>query len=147
MLRSHQMKFLSSKAAVALTLLLAACGTAPAEVEHARAAEARAREWLAQIDAGDYGGSWETAARLFQARATKEEWEALAWRVQPSLGTPTGRELVAAKYTAVVPWQPPGEHVFVQYRIKYGGRPSVESLTMRLDAEQWKTLTYNIRPE
>jgi hypothetical protein len=138
---------LSSKAAITMTLLLAACGPSPAEVQHARAAEARAREWLAQIDAGDYGGSWETAARLFQARVTKEEWEARVWRVHPGLGRATGRELVAAKYTAAVPWEPPGEHVFVQYRISYGGRASVESLTMRLDAEQWKTLSYLIRPE
>ncbi len=141
------MKILSSKAAIAMTLLLAACGPSPTEVQHAQAAEARAREWLAQIDAGDYGGSWETAARLFQARMTKQEWEALAWRVQPSLGKPEGRRLVAARYTAQLPWEPPGEHVLVQYRINYSGRASVETLTMRLDAEQWKTLTYNIRPE
>ena len=141
------MKILSSKAAIAMTLLLAACGPSPTEVQHARAAEARAREWLAQIDAGDYGGSWETAARLFQARVTKEEWEARVWRVHPGLGKPTGRELIVAKYTAAVPWEPPGEHVFVQYRINYGGRASVESLTMRLDAEQWKTISYLIRPE
>lgn len=141
------MRILSNKAAIALTLLLAACGPSPMEVEHARAAEARAREWLAQIDAGDYGGSWETAARLFQARITKEEWEIRVWRVQPGLGTLRDRALIAAKYTAAVPWKPPGEHVLVQYRANYGGRAIVESLTMRLDAEQWKTLTYNIRPE
>jgi hypothetical protein len=141
------MRISSGKATISLALLLAACGTSPAEVQYAQAAEARAREWLAQIDAGDYGGSWETAARLFQARITKEEWEARVWRVQPSLGRPRDRELVAAKYTATVPWEPPGEHVFVQYRTEYGGRASVESLTMRLDAEQWKTIGYLIRPE
>jgi hypothetical protein len=147
MLENRAMKILSSKAAIAPTMLLAACGTSPADVQHARDAEARAREWLAQIDAGDYGGSWETAARLFQARVTKEEWEARVERVHPNLGRRMGRELVAAKYTATVPWEPPGEHVFVQYRVNYGGRASVESLTMRLDADQWKTLSYLIRPE
>ena len=78
---------------------------------------------------------------------TKEEWEARVWRERPSLGRPSDRELVAARYTAALPWEPPGEHVFVQYRIEAGGRASVESLTMRLDAEQWKTLSYLIRPE
>jgi hypothetical protein len=141
------MTITSSGAAIALTLLLAACGPSPVEVEKALAAEARARDWLAQIDAGDYGGSWDTAARLFQGRITREEWEARVWRVHPGLGRPSGRELVAAKYSATVPWEPPGEHVFVQYRINYGGRPSVESLTMRLDAEEWKTLSYTVRPE
>ena len=133
--------------ALSLTLLLAACRTSPAEVEQARAADERAREWLAQIDAGDYGGSWETAARLFQARISKEEWEARVWRVQPGLGKPGNRELIAAKYTAAWPWEPPGEHVYIQYRVKYDQRVIVESLTMRLDAEQWKTIGYLIRPE
>ncbi len=145
--RNHAMRLLSNTATISLALLLAACGTSPAEVHQARAAEAHAREWLAQIDAGDYGGSWETAARLFQARVTKEEWEARVWRERPSVGRPRDRELVAARYTAALPWEPPGEHVFVQYRIEAGGRASVESLTMRLDAEQWKTLSYLIRPE
>jgi hypothetical protein len=116
-------------------------------VQHAQAAEARAREWLALIDAGDYGASWETAARLFQAGITKDEWEIRAWRVQPSLGRPRDRELVAAKYTAALPGAAPGEHVLVQYRSEIGGRRAVETLTMRLDAEQWKTVGYLIRPE
>lgn len=141
------MKIISSKAVIAIALLLAACGPSPAEVEQARAAEARAREWLAQIDAGDFGGSWDTAARLFQARITKDEWEARVWRQRPSIGRPRDRKLVAARYTATVPWEPPGEHVFVQYRIETDGRAAVESLTLRLDAGQWKTLSYLIRPE
>jgi hypothetical protein len=141
------MRIISSTAVIAIALLLAACGPSAAEVEQARAAEARAREWLAQIDAGDFGGSWDTAARLFQARIARDEWETRAWRQRPSVGTPRDRELVAARYTATVPWEPPGEHVFVQYRIETGARASVESLTMRLDADQWKTLSYFIRPE
>ena len=141
------MRIISSKAVIAITLLLAACGPSPAEVEQARAAAARAGEWLALIDAGDFGGSWDTAARLFQARITKDEWEARAWRQRPSIGRPRERELVAARYTATVPWEPPGEHVFVQYRIQTGERAAVESLTMRLDADQWKTLSYIIRAE
>src|SRR5262245_26337248 len=140
MLRRCAMRIISSTAVIAIALLLAACGPSPAEVEQARAADARAREWLALIDAGDFGASWDTAARLFQARVTTDEWEARVWRQRPSIGRPRDRELVAARYTATVPWEPPGEHVFVQYRIETGERAAVESLTMRLDADQWKTL-------
>jgi hypothetical protein len=141
------MKVLSPTTAISLALFLAGCGTSPTDAENVRSAEARAREWLAQMDAGDYGGTWETAARLFQARISKEEWEARVWRVQPGLGKPVDRALVAAKYTAAWPFEPPGEHVYIQYRVKYGGRATVESLTMRLDAEQWKTIGYLIRAE
>ena len=140
------MKALPTLAAVSLVVLLSACGPSPADVQRAQAAEERARAWLAQIDAGDYGGSWETAARLFQVAISKEEWEARVWRQHPS-GKPEGRELVAAKYSAAWPSAPPGEHVFIQYRVNYNGRAIIESLTMRLDADEWKTVGYLIRPE
>ena len=142
------MRVLSRRAAIAMTLLLAACATPPAEVQHAQVAEGRAREWLAQIDAGDYAGSWDTAARLFQSRLSKQEWAATAGRVQPGLGKLMSRELVAAKYTTAMPWEPPGEHVLVQYRAIYGRRALVETLTMRYAADhQWRTVGYNIRWE
>lgn len=142
------MKVFPTQAAISLALLLTACGpSSPADLQRAQAADERARAWLAQIDAGDYGGSWETAARLFQVAISKEEWEARVWRVHPGLGKPMGRELVAAKYSATWPSVPPGEHVYIQYRVRYGERTIVESLTMRLDADQWKTIGYFIRPE
>jgi hypothetical protein len=136
-----------TQAAISLALLLAACGPSPADVQRAQAADERARAWLAQIDSGDYGGSWETAARLFQVGISKEEWEARVWRVQGGLGKPMSRDLIAAKYSATWPSAPPGEHVYIQYRAQYNGRAIIESLTMRLDADEWKTIGYFIRPE
>jgi hypothetical protein len=140
------MKSLATQAAISLALLVTACSPSPADLQRAQAADERARAWLALIDAGDYGGSWETAARLFQVGISKEEWEARVWRVRT--GTkPSGRALIAAKYSAAWPGVPPGEHVYIQYRADYNGRASIESLTMRLDADEWKTVGYFIRPE
>jgi hypothetical protein len=141
------MRTFARRAAISLALILAACGPPPAEVEDARIAEQRAREWLALIDAGDYGASWEAAAHDFQAVTPKTEWEMIATRVQGGLGEPMGRELAAARYSTTLPWAPPGEHVLIQYRISYGGRAASEMLTMRRDDKQWKTASYRIRME
>lgn len=137
------MGFLARRTAISMTALLTACSTPPAEVQHARVAEARARQWLAQVDAGDYGGSWEAAAPLLKGRLSKAEWEERAGRVQPSLGVFMGRELVAAKYTATLPWEVAGEHVLIQYRANYGGNTVVETVTMRYASDQqWRTIGY-----
>ncbi len=137
------MGVLARRTAISITVLLTACSPPPADVQHARDAEARAREWLAQINAGDYGGSWETSAPLFRSRLSKAEWEERAGRVQPSLGVFIDRELVAAKYTAALPWEVAGEHVLIQYRANYGGQTVVETVTMRYASDkQWRTIGY-----
>jgi hypothetical protein len=141
------MRTFPSRAAISMALILTACGPPPAEVENARSAEERARAWLALIDAGDYGDSWDAAAQTFQALTPKAHWSIIAGRVQGDLGEPMGRELVAARYSATLPWEAPGEHVFIQYRIRYGGRLATESLTMRREDEGWKTSGYRIRLE
>jgi hypothetical protein len=141
------MTILARRAAISLALLLAACRTPPAEVEHARVAEQHAREWLALIDAGDYAASWEAAAENFQAVTSKAEWQVVAARVQGGLGAPMDRELAAAKYTTKLPWEPAGERVLIQYRILYGGRAASETLTMRHEDERWKMSGFRIRLE
>lgn len=101
------------------------------------------------MDAGDYGATWETATKLFQSGITKNEWEARARRTQAGLGQASGRTLVAARYTTRFPSvEPPGEHVIVQYRTRFGGRPSTETVYMRRAVDGlWKTSGYWIRWE
>jgi uncharacterized protein DUF4019 len=138
----------STTAMLAMALLLAGCGPPPAEAQKARLAEERAQQWLALMDNGDYGGSWEAATKLFQIGIAKDEWEARARRTQLGLGEVSGRSLVAARYTKTYRVEPPGEYVIVQYRTRFGGRPSTETLYMRLAADgQWKTSGYWIRWE
>jgi hypothetical protein len=102
-------------------------------------------QWLAHIDSGDYGRSWDVASSVFQTRSSKQQWESLAGAVQQRLDKPAERELAAAKYVTTLGWEPPGEHVLVQYRVKFGARVSVETLLMRHDRDEWRTSAYAIR--
>ncbi|HEX5048422.1 MAG TPA: DUF4019 domain-containing protein [Gammaproteobacteria bacterium] len=141
------MGILSKSAMIAMALLLAGCGPKPDELQKAQLAEERARQWLAFMDADDYGGSWEAATPAFQLSVAKDEWQARARNTRLGLGDSAGRSLVAAKYTATYPkTRAPGEYVLVQYRTRFGGRPGLETLWMRLTSDlQWKTDGYLIR--
>jgi catechol 2,3-dioxygenase-like lactoylglutathione lyase family enzyme len=140
---------LSRSATIALALLLTGCGPAPAELDKTQAAEERARQWLALMDAGHYARSWEAATQLFQLSIAKDEWEARARRTQLDAGAAADRTLVAAKYTATYPMTPlPGEYVIVQYRTRFGGRAGIETLYMRLASDGvWRPDGYFIRPD
>lgn len=139
------MTVVARQTAVLLALFVAACGPSPVEVQYAQVAEHSAMDWLAHVDSGDYGGSWDLASSVFQARTSKQQWESMAHAVRLRLNQPADRELVAARYVTTMGWEPPGEHVLVQYRLKFGARPSVETLLMRRDDDEWKTSSYAIR--
>ncbi|HET8698042.1 MAG TPA: DUF4019 domain-containing protein [Gammaproteobacteria bacterium] len=142
------MRILWGSVAIAAALLLAGCGPRPAEQHEARVAEERARQWIALIDSGDYGGGWEAATSLFQLNIAKDEWQARARRTKLGLGDASGRTLVAARYTASYPMTPvPGEYVIVQYRTRFGGRAGIETVYMRRADGLWKTDGYLVRWE
>ena len=57
----------------ALALGLSFGYSAPAQAEEEAVQAARA--WLALVDAGEYGKSWDASAALVKKAVTKEQWE------------------------------------------------------------------------
>ena len=109
-------------------------------------AMAVAEAWLAGVDAGRYGASWEEAAPLFREAMAKITWETTIEGVRAPLGTPI-RKLRQAAYTRVLPNAPEGEYVVIQYDTRFENRPlSTEIVTpMRGHDGVWKVSGYIIR--
>lgn len=126
---------------------LAACGSSPLAAEHEEAAVSAGEAWLAYVDSGAYGESWDEAATLFKASITREQWAVTLANVHTQLGVPQGRELIAAKHTTSLPNAPAGDYVVIQYRIGFAEGGGVETLTMKLDGDVWKASGYFIRAE
>jgi hypothetical protein len=57
-----------------------------AEDANLKAATAAAEQWLAIMDAGHYGQSWDQASSLFQSKISKADWEQAANQVRTPLG-------------------------------------------------------------
>ena len=128
--------------------LLLACNTAWAQEEiDVKPAMGVAGAWLASVDAGRYGASWEEAAPLLREAMDKRKWETTMESVRAPLGTPINRKLRQAFYTRVLPGAPEGEYVVIQYDTRFENRPlSTEIVTpMKASDGTWKVSGYIIR--
>ena len=129
-------------------VLLLACGTAWAQEEiDVKPAMGVAEAWLASVDAGNYGASWEAAAPLFREAMPKVKWETTIEGVRAPLGTPINRKLRQALYARVLPNAPEAEYVVIEYDTRFENRPlSIEIVTPMKTADgTWKVSGYVIR--
>nr|MBO2514259.1 hypothetical protein [Gammaproteobacteria bacterium] len=126
---------------------LIACGSPPQASEHEKAAVSAGEAWLAYLDAGAYGEGWDSAARLFKASVTRNQWAAAAENVYTQFGHPQQRKLIAAKHSTSLPGLPSGDYVVIQYRIGLANGSGLETLTMTLEEGEWKATAYFVRPE
>ena len=133
-----------------VTLLFAGAATPAlaqsneAEVDTAKAA---AQEWLDLLDANRYEATWETAASMFRAQVTAEQWTQQIQQAHSQLDSLQSRSLVAARYTTSLPNVPEGEYVVAQYRAQYGDTNTVETITLMKDDDAWCTAGYFVQPE
>ena len=134
-----------------IVVVMLACAVLPAGAQDEgldlRPADQAARAWLATVDAGRYGDSWENAAELFKQTIPKLRWETTVQAVREPLGVVVGRKVRAMNYARVLPGAPEGEYVVIQFDTRFENRPlSVETVTpMREKDGSWKVSGYFIR--
>ena len=128
--------------AVALATMAASAGGADDD-----AAVAAARGWLATVDAGDYGRSWDEAAGHFRAAVGKPEWERAVAGVRGPLGRVLARTLKSATFTRTLPGAPDGEYVVIQYDTRFEHKAAaVEMVTPKREPDRaWRVAGYFIR--
>lgn len=112
-----------------------------------RPADQAARAWLATVDAGRYGESWEDAAELFKQSIPKLRWETTVQSVREPLGVVVARKLRSMTYARLLPGAPEGDYVVIQFDTRFENRPlTVETVTpMREKDGAWKVSGYFIR--
>ncbi len=112
-----------------------------------KAAAESAMRWLALVDQGNYGASWDEAAQLFRNAVPKEQWEKQVGAVRAPLGKVESRKLKSANYTTQLPGAPDGKYVVIQYETSFEHKKSaVETITPMLDKDgQWRVSGYYIR--
>lgn len=106
-----------------------------------------AQAWLATVDSGRYGDSWEDAAALFKQTIPKLRWETTVQSVREPLGSVASRKVRSMTYARILPNAPEGEYVVIQFDTRFENRPlSVETVTPMREADgTWKVSGYFIR--
>ena len=116
------------------------------EKAQAKAVEA-AKKWLAFVDKGEYGKSWETAAGYFKAAVTEKQWELAVATVRSPLGKVITRKLKSKQYATSLPGAPDGEYVVTQFETSFENKKSsVETITpMKEKDGSWRVSGYYIK--
>ena len=137
---------------LALALLAAAVSARapaadPAEGVAEKAAEASAQAWLALVDDGKYGESWDAASAYFRSAMSKAKWESALDEARRPLGRVLSRKLRGAKAMTDPPGAPAGEYVVIQYDTSFANRASaVETITpMKEKDGSWRVSGYYIK--
>lgn len=111
------------------------------------AAHVSADAWLALIDQSQFAESWDTAAPIFQASLTKEQWNGAVKGARGPLGPLAARKFRAAEYKDSLPGAPEGEYVVIYYDSAFAEKQgATESVTLaKTTDDAWKVAGYFIQ--
>jgi hypothetical protein len=131
--------------AVCLSTSIISCAKSNPEAE--KAAISAAEQWLALLDEGKYGESWDSSASIFQAAVTRENWDKTLSQLKPPFGKLVSRKIRSATYMTSMPGAPDGQYVVIQYKTAFEHKAhAVETVTPMLDSDgQWKVSGYYIK--
>ena len=129
-------------------LLLCSAAFAQDETAKREAADQAARSWLALVDRGDYGQSWQEAAAFFKSKISETDWKNALQQVRAPLGAVGNRTLTGSMYETEVPNAPRGEYVIIQYKTGFAsGGTVIETITPMLDKDgKWRVSGYFVKP-
>lgn len=138
-------KSVAAALAVGLALMFTPLSYADQAAEEA--AVAAAQQWLAFVDEGKYGDSWEQAAEFFKGALTKRQWEEALNGVRRPLGKVLSRSMSGKQFATSLPGAPDGKYVVIQFQTSFEGKKSaVETVTPMLDKDgKWRVSGYYIK--
>jgi beta-lactamase regulating signal transducer with metallopeptidase domain len=107
-----------------------------------------AEAWLATVDDGEYGASWDEASGLFRQAVTRADWVTKMEEGRKPLGVAASRTVMSAVRRASLPGMPDGEYVVITTNASFAQMPSaIETCTMRQDDDgSWRAAGYFVRP-
>lgn len=111
-----------------------------------KAALDSAEKWLALVDDGSYGQSWDETSGYFKNAITKQQWRESLQAYRKPLGKLVSRKLISTQYATSLPGAPDGEYVLIQYETSFENKKSaIEKITPMLDKDgKWRVSGYFI---
>ena len=108
---------------------------------------AASRAWLAELDAGRYGASWEDAAPLLKDSMPRAQWETGLVRARAPMGVLVARKIRLASCTRGTQADPEAEICVVQYDSQFERRALADERVTVLKGKDgtWRVAAYSLR--
>jgi hypothetical protein len=131
--------------AVVVVSVLLSCS--PAQDPNVKAATYAAQDWLAQVDSGRYGESWDNASALFQQKISRERWEDTMGGGRTAYGKVVSRQLMSATPGTDLPGAPGAKYVAIEFRTRFANSPTlIEAITPVQEPNgQWRVAGYFVK--
>ena len=106
-----------------------------------------AEKWLALINGGDVGESWNQAASVFKNAVTSEQWRMSLEAAHLPLGKIVSRKLKSKQYAETLPGAPDGEYVVIEYETTFENKKNaVETIVPMKDTDgEWRISGYFVK--
>jgi hypothetical protein len=109
------------------------------------AARMAAEQWLALLDAGEYGKAWDQCARVFRERVKREQWVEGLPKSRGPFGATKSRKVEVASYKSSLAGMPDGDYVTVRFSTGFDKKDDVqEMVTLVYEDGSWRPLGYGI---
>jgi len=114
-----------------------------------KAVAAVVEKWLALVDEGKYGESWDAASESLRKSVKKDKWGDTLKRLRPPLGKVVSRVKLEAEYRTALPGSPEGEYVVIIFKTTFanaGKKDAIETITPMKDKDgKWRVSGYNLK--
>ncbi len=106
-----------------------------------------AKAWLATVDAGDYGKSWDDASAFFRGAITRENWEKAVAGAREPFGKVLSREVKSTTVATTLPGAPDGHYVVIEFTTSFEHKKEAsERVTPTLEEDGvWRVGGYFVR--
>lgn len=135
--------------AAVIIALTTGAGTHRAYAQNNGKAQAQkaAEAWLALVDAGQYGASYDQAAQSFKAVVSRDEWIKDVTGARGPLGKMSTRRLAKSDVMRDPPNAPPGEYVAIQYQSSFANlNAALETVVPVLEKDgKWRVSGYYVK--
>ena len=134
-------------AGFAVLVMLGALFMAGAPARAADDPGQKALAWLALVDGGQYGASWEQASSFFKAAVSRQKWVQSLDGVRKPLGKLVSRQEASRKEATQLPGAPDGQYLVLTYKTSMAHKAAAtETLTMMKDKDgSWRAAGYYIK--
>jgi hypothetical protein len=101
--------------------------------------------WVAMLDKGQYGESWEDSATLMKLTVNKDDWVRVMDKTRKPLGSVSSREVVDQRVANDPQGLPKGEYIVMFYKTAFAHKPmAYELVTLLMEDGKWRVLTYHV---
>jgi uncharacterized protein (TIGR03067 family) len=115
----------------------------PATKQKRQAALSAAQDWLKLVDAGNYGESWESSAKVNKDGINRDAMDLAYQGLFQPLGPIKSRELKTNEFKTQLPRAPVGEYVVIQFSTQFTNGRVTETVVLTREADnQWRVSGY-----